>query len=273
MGIFGDILDFGGDLIGGYMGGQAAKSAARQNYRAQKEFAQNGIQWKVADAQKAGIHPLYALGAQTSSFSPSFVGDNSFGTGIAEAGQDLGRAIDAARSPDQKTAAVQKTIQDLSITRMGLENDLLAAQIAKVRQAGQPPGIPSVNQSYLVDGQAPTAQGTITVKPLEQTASSPGAPFQEAGAINELGYAKTPTGWAPVMSNDVVQRLEDDAIGTFSWNLRNRILPTIGANKDFYKPPNIPLEPGKRWIYNEIKQEYQQIDKDSFWSKHWYYEE
>lgn len=36
----------------------------------QKEYAQNGIQWRVADAKKAGLHPLYALGANTPTYTP-----------------------------------------------------------------------------------------------------------------------------------------------------------------------------------------------------------
>lgn len=33
-----------------------------ENERIQKEFAQNGVRWKVEDARRAGIHPLAALG-------------------------------------------------------------------------------------------------------------------------------------------------------------------------------------------------------------------
>ncbi|AXH77176.1 MAG: DNA pilot protein [Microviridae sp.] len=43
---------------------------ARKQIEYQKEYAQNGIQWRVADAKKAGIHPLYALGANTPTYTP-----------------------------------------------------------------------------------------------------------------------------------------------------------------------------------------------------------
>lgn len=41
-----------------------------KNANLQREFAQNSIQWRVNDAKRAGIHPLYALGAQGSSYTP-----------------------------------------------------------------------------------------------------------------------------------------------------------------------------------------------------------
>ena len=52
--------------VGSLIGGNIASNNANKQYEMQKEFAQNGIRWKVADAKAAGIHPLAALGAQTS---------------------------------------------------------------------------------------------------------------------------------------------------------------------------------------------------------------
>lgn len=43
------------------------KRANIANEKLQREFAQQGIQWKVQDAKHAGIHPLAALGAVTPS--------------------------------------------------------------------------------------------------------------------------------------------------------------------------------------------------------------
>ncbi|MEM3753884.1 MAG: hypothetical protein QW518_08940 [Thermofilaceae archaeon] len=60
-----------GSLAGGALGAWATNKANKENVKFQKRFAKQGIQWRVADAEKAGIHPLYALGAQTASFTPS----------------------------------------------------------------------------------------------------------------------------------------------------------------------------------------------------------
>lgn len=44
----------------------------QQNYEAQKEFYQNSIKWRKEDALRSGINPIYALGAQSANFSPSY---------------------------------------------------------------------------------------------------------------------------------------------------------------------------------------------------------
>lgn len=49
---------------------QQAVDTSGQDYERQKEFAQNAIQWRVADAKKAGLHPLYALSGGGASYSP-----------------------------------------------------------------------------------------------------------------------------------------------------------------------------------------------------------
>lgn len=55
----------------------AQERANDRNYEAQKEFAQNSIQWKVNDAKNSGLHPLYALGNNATSFTPSFQASQS----------------------------------------------------------------------------------------------------------------------------------------------------------------------------------------------------
>lgn len=49
---------------------EANERIAEQNRQMQREFAQNSIQWKVNDAKAAGLHPLSAIGAQGTSYTP-----------------------------------------------------------------------------------------------------------------------------------------------------------------------------------------------------------
>ena len=70
MGFFSSIASIAAPIIGGLMSNESNEDAGNANAALQREFAQNGIRWKVADAEAAGIHPLYALGAQTSPASP-----------------------------------------------------------------------------------------------------------------------------------------------------------------------------------------------------------
>lgn len=147
--MLGALIGAGSSLIGGLLtrdaqskANDAALADKERDRELQKQFAQNGIQWKVSDARAAGIHPLYALGANTVSYSPSSVGlvpETGLGTGMAAAGQDLSRAINATRSAGAREDAYTKTMQDLTLQKAGLENEYLASQIAKLRASLNPP--------------------------------------------------------------------------------------------------------------------------------------
>jgi hypothetical protein len=71
-----------GSLIGGAMSDRTARNSASAQRQMDIEFAKNQIQWKVADAKKAGVHPLYALGA-SGSYAPSNVIQGQSNTGSA----------------------------------------------------------------------------------------------------------------------------------------------------------------------------------------------
>lgn len=117
---------------------------AQKNIRLQKDFAQQGIRWKVEDAIRAGIHPLYALGAQTNSFAPVSVGsasyspqvDSSLPNALANIGQDVSRAITATRTQGERDIAYENTVKALTLKKMDLENQLLGSQVAKNMQVG-----------------------------------------------------------------------------------------------------------------------------------------
>lgn len=154
-----DWLGFGGSAISAglnFIAGQQNRDAQREfnqrqaensaaQMKMQEEFAKNSIQWRANDARAAGIHPLYAMGHQGVSYSPVALGGSPEepGTGLARAGQDLSRAMQATRSGEARVDAFTKTAQDLQLQKSGLENELLATQIAKMRAQIGPP-IPSI---------------------------------------------------------------------------------------------------------------------------------
>lgn len=120
------------------------KQAANKQYKHQKEFAQQGIKWKVEDAERAGIHPLYALGAQTTSYSPVSTGGSDFGS----MGQNIGRAIDATRSNPEKAEALALTASQVQLEGLRLDNDLKRAQLASavaLARQGANPGLPDAS--------------------------------------------------------------------------------------------------------------------------------
>lgn len=127
---------------------QNAANAAR-NIQMQEEFAKQGIRWKVNDARKAGIHPLYALGAQTTSFSPVTVGATNEMAGPAAAmaslGQDLSRSVNATRTAPERLEATALT--KLQLEGLAIDNDIkratLASSLQRLSQNQNPP-IPTV---------------------------------------------------------------------------------------------------------------------------------
>lgn len=272
MGI-GALLSGAGSL--GSLFGGSGKSALRaqenmnaQNIQMQKEFAQEGIRWRVADAKAAGIHPLYALGAQIPSYSPStyIPGERGpsrgerFGSaldGLGRAGQGLARALDAGRTDDERHAA---RMQVLTERRAELENDLISSQIARLNQ--QPTaGVPSL-RPQAIPGQADVERNGLLVtpsrvhaveRPQEVTRTAPGIPSQEPHEISDLGFARTATGLVPVPSKDMKERIEDMSLPEALWSMRNNLLPP-----ESNAPSHRLLPPGAvKWRWNFWKGEWQ----------------
>lgn len=56
---------------GEWFGEDRPDEVRARNEELQKEYAQNSIQWRVADAKAAGLHPLFGLSGGGSSYSPN----------------------------------------------------------------------------------------------------------------------------------------------------------------------------------------------------------
>lgn len=236
-----------------------SKDLAQQNIALQREFAQKGIQWKVEDAKAAGIHPIYALGGSTHSFSPvsaNFASPPSVASDMAAAGQDIGRAINSTRTEGQRQDAFTRASQALTLERGQLENEILRADLAskagRLRSPGSPP-MAAAADPYLIPGQ--TQSGLTSSEPLKVTPAPRNAPHAEGGAIVDVGYARTPTGWSPVPSKDVKERIEDSFPQEIAHFIRNNILPAFTGNN----PPPFDPPAGKVWRYNPLKLEWQQV--------------
>lgn len=145
--MLGNLISAGTTLLGGLLGKSSADSARdlqreqiARNEALQREFAQNGIQWRVEDAKKAGIHPIYALGGSGATFTPSsanFTSDTSLANAFASAGQDVGRAIQATRSAPDRAIALEVTKTQLE--GLQLDNDIKRTELAsKLSRVGRP---------------------------------------------------------------------------------------------------------------------------------------
>lgn len=261
--IISGIAGIGGSLIGA--------SSSRSNNRAiianaaldreyQKEFAQQGIGWRVSDAKAAGIHPLYAMGANIPGYNPSpisLTGGGELGAGLASAGQDIGRAVSAGST---KSAREGSILYKLGVERAGLENELLKTQIQKIANPGAT-ALPSA-----VDAMGPfpgQPDASIQVNPLQLNPSAINQPHMETGATSSAGFQRTATGLSIVPSLDAKERMEDQIGPELAWAIRNNIMPLINPSMmaDPRRKPNpaqFPTYPGFEWVWVKSHQEYQQ---------------
>lgn len=151
--VIGGGIAAGSSLLGGIMGMFDSKANRehqekmwQKNYDAQKEFYQNSIQWRTADAKAAGIHPLAALGNMGASYTPTASydsGGSEMGQAISQAGAQIGMAMQQqallrseAETRKANAEALDKELdtrkKELSLASKSLgQNDDVLASISK----------------------------------------------------------------------------------------------------------------------------------------------
>lgn len=254
----GDLLDSGDD-------GSSERNAARgQDIALQKEFAQHGVSWRVADAERAGIHPLYALGATGATYSPTtYIGAEPRRSKVSKTlshlgamGQDVTRAIYATAPQEAREKALFKQ----SFIKGELENEILRSQLAQLKQTG--PAFPSSSgmSNQLLGGQGDSGYSyggaMVTEVPHRPMYTHPGRPGQDVGSISDYAYIRTPTGYAIAPSKDVKERIEDQIIPETMWAWRNLLKPSR-AGLPAPDPKYYPLPKGAdEWVWDKWKQEF-----------------
>ena len=174
----------GGSLFGSILGYSAAKSGQslqrdinRENLQNAREFAQNSIQWKVADAKKAGIHPLAALGTQ-SAFAPSSYAGGDSGESeatmgiVSSLGQMLGTALEAINNDAEADKADKLGQMDNNTQFLKVEPDEVKSTAGKdainmtnsANKSGQPLGAPVAGAKIVSLGN-----GEFAVEPNKDT--------------------------------------------------------------------------------------------------------
>ncbi|AYQ58214.1 putative VP2 [Microviridae sp.] len=161
----GELIGAAGSLAGGLLGSSANKEASDQDWKRQKKVLQNSISWRVADAKRAGIHPLYAMGAPTSSFTSTIAGSDPIGNALQNMGQDVGRAVNSYMSKDQRAADM---MSQLALERGELENELLRSQIRRNNAPGTGPGLSSDGTVTFGGGEPLKLGPTTPAQDLEQ---------------------------------------------------------------------------------------------------------
>lgn len=204
-------------LIGSWFGTRQNKKSNERanqiNVDMQEEFARNGLRWRIEDAQRAGIHPLAAMGFGGVNFSPMQVGDTSMGDFYSRAGQDIGRAISATSTRGERQ------MRALAVEEAQLRNAILRKELQGVGPGFPSYGTPTGDTFLSGQGDAPGDPRVLDV-PLRRTFSDPRDPSKEAGAIPDYQIVRTGNGYAVVPAADTKQRIEDDWLAEQQWKIR-----------------------------------------------------
>lgn len=270
---FGSLINIGASLLGGALDRNAAR---RQNNfsnsfaREQFEWQKNRIQNTVADAKKAGIHPLFALGSSAGISPVSVAGGTgaSMGSSIANAGQALGGMFGKKGNPLQ---AKQGQLLDAQIRATNAEALYREAEVA------------SMNQNQLVQNQArdmfaaPGLDGfsvpgagfdvPAVTTPLRTRRSKPGTRFANTRPPRKAG----PIGRRKV---ERVPSSDSQLVGTTTLPSGKQI-PWVNPNTGIDEPAEIlnflrliqhgPGEAWRRWVANKKEEKYW---RDLYWNKY-----
>lgn len=235
-----------GSQIGGFIGnmfgssGMSDRKSAALAYEYQQRLNQNAISDRVADARRAGVHPLFALGANVNPGSVHVAGGSQRDS-WTDQGQDLSRSIAAMLPQAERTDA--KVANQLQLENMGLQNDLLRSQIARERsQLG--PGMPGGPK--LVPGQGDAREELL---PAEVIHSRHGAPHTTAGrAMPATSAFVNQDGTVSIWPSKDAKASIEDSLYEYEHMYRNRILPSLADKfyKYVYSPASRVFNPDNR---------------------------
>lgn len=256
MELVGGAIAAAGGVAGAAINARAVRQANHENMQMQREFAENGIAMRVADAKRAGIHPLAALGVSQMQAPVSLV-DTSWGDAARNMGQDISRAYMATRTESQRR---DELLQE-QINHQKKLNTLLDFQIQDRQNQNQPP-MPSPFGTGLSNptfygpqssryGKMPMLEPPLKWKSVETAVRGIGDPTRAAGDLPWTQFAATPTGLKVIPSQDIKNSLEDFGGMDFDWTLHNRALPLLHGKPAVDKPSTkeFPMRPGTNFRY------------------------
>jgi hypothetical protein len=97
------------------------------------------------------------------------------------------------------------------------------------KSGGAGPATPVTVTKRTRSGGSLTFSGPMVPEDTQLKRVGNGDQQESYGAISDIGWAKTATGWVPVPSQDVKDRIEDNVFMEGSWFARNYVGPMSGA--------------------------------------------
>lgn len=240
-----------GQLAGGLGFGSKGTSRKREfdSYRLQAQASREDIPLRVQAFRDAGIHPLFGMGSQPFTPSPSGATSSS-GVDFSEIGQGIGRAASAFTSKPEREMAAKR--DQLALENMGLQNDLLRSQITSIHRTSMPPAVPS--GKLPLDGQGDSLIGYDNDVSLDASLSR----------SRDGGIALVP-------SETVKQKIEDMVIPEAQWYARQVFSePPEGYGYNPFTGALFPLD--EKSFQGKMGRAWRKVRKgaiwnDSYWKK------
>ena len=253
------LVSAGGSILGGTISSLFNRSSVKEQTAFQREAMQNGIQWRVADAKAAGLHPLFALGANLPTPAPMVLGDQ-LGPALAEAGQSIGNALSRQESQhDRAMRMMDYEVATATRRKIDAEASFAEAQAFASWRAlegqAQQSGLGVQGETNPM-GQAPNPPGNgvgqIDLKPSEVISHKQDAPHVSAGmnpAYEERWLAEGFPIMLPVASGESPEEIISEMsipawLGLLS---RNSQIYGTGWAEDMFKLRYAGIHPKRRY--------------------------
>lgn len=135
----GPAIGAAGSILGGVFGGSNDRSHEQEKLA--KKMYKRAITWRVNDAKRAGIHPLYALGAAAPSAPQLIPGQSNMGSAVKDAAHFVADAIQNRRLQKAQIGLIeaQTRVADAEAARvMGTTNPSPGSPRVEIGLPSQP---------------------------------------------------------------------------------------------------------------------------------------
>lgn len=209
-------------MLGSIIGAAATLGSqifgANKAAKSQKEFAQNALTWKAADAERAGISKYFAMGAPTANFAPSSIGADFSGMG-----QAIDKAIgqgSAGSTTTGKAGGIAASIANAQLDGLRIDNDIKRADLAAKLNIATQPGAGHVLDRDVVMGP----EGFKLKKEVAPAGFGEGN--KTFGVSPEVDMYRAKGGYyIPTPPQQLSEVHENNAVMRWQWMMRNQLAP------------------------------------------------
>lgn len=198
---YGSIMQGAGAVMSALGMGNKGTSRKREadSYKLQAAASRADIPLRVQAFRDAGIHPLFGMGAQGFTPSPSGATDGG-GFDPAQLGQGLGRAVSAYTSKPERELAAKRDA--MTLENLSAQTDLLRAQATNIHLQNRPPAVPPASGLPMA-GQGDSLRGF------------------DGGISPDVSLAQSRDGGAALVPSEATkQKIEDMTIPEMQWYAR-----------------------------------------------------